>query len=98
MVPNFVRTVQLLPVRYFYFYLDREPYAADRIFVDHKLRVHFACDWEHDVFPYDVVMCWVWFWQRRKFEECMAELREELGSDEYELACQTFLEVATDGQ
>lgn len=95
---NFVLTYGSIPFTPTFFYLDREPYVADRIFIEHKLRVHFKNDFTHDAFPYDVVVAWVWPWQVERFKECMGELRVELSAhdEDFELACECLQKLATD--
>lgn len=60
-----------------YFYLDKEPYLADKIFREEGLRVHFAGDFKRDDLEYTLVHAWVWRWHGRRMEKCMERLRNE---------------------
>lgn len=63
-----------LPWRAYYFYLDKRPWLADRIFSNHGLRVHFGDSFVYREGEYELVSCWVYRWQAEEFEKCMLPL------------------------
>ena len=89
MTKNYIRTSGL-PWRAYYFYLDKEPYIADGIFVNHELNVHFKKEFEMPGTEYHIVTCLVSRKKAAEFEQCMFELhRLSLlnGRDDYVDAC-----------
>ena len=99
MTDNYVETVGWFPLVRHYFYLDATPFVADDIFIRHELRVHFECEFVDMEFPYVVVCCWVWLWQRHEFERCMGELCRKLRfrSADYAYACEAFQAIVRGG-
>ena len=78
------------------FYLDKEPWIADRIFIRHKLRVHFKGNMYKDGYPYQIVHAWVWKSQEHEFDGCMAELYNTsllMGRGDYAEACDIMREL-----
>lgn len=73
MVKNYIRATGL-PWRAYYFYLDKQPWFADRIFINHSLKVHFKGSFEMTDGDYELVFCWVYRWQAETFEQCMCQL------------------------
>ena len=94
MSKNYVRTVNANPLTYWYFYVDREPYEADSVFIDHRLRVGFGDEYEIPDSPYVLVVARVWRWRANEFERCMAELAERLYSPGYVHACVILKTIA----
>ena len=89
MTKNYVRAYGL-PWRAYFFYLDREPWLADRFFIANGLRVHFNNAYELPDQEYVIVTCWVYAWQVERFERCMFELSRLSilsGRDDYIEAC-----------
>ena len=89
MVKNYVRA-RGLPWRAHYFYLDKRPWLADRIFINHELKVHFGDSFELPDGGYEVVTCWVYRWQAKDFERCMftlARLSLLRGREDYGDVC-----------
>ena len=90
MTKNYIRTSGLLPWRAYYFYLDKEPWLADRIFVDRDLCVHFKDEFEMPGIEYHIVTCWVNKRKSEEFERCMFELHRlslMSGRDDYAKTC-----------
>lgn len=77
-----------------YFYLDREPYIADKIFIDERLHVHFSEDFVRDDIKYEVVHAWVWRWQEKRMEKCLRRLYKEslLRRGDYMKECETVFD------
>lgn len=81
-----------------YFYLDREPYLADKIFRDEGLYVHFSGDFVRDDLKYAMVHAWVWRWQEKRMEKCLKRLHNEslLKRDDYLKECEMVLGALED--
>lgn len=87
MNPNYLVGDGLLTTHYFY--LDRQPYLADKIFIDERLSVHFVGDFVREDMKYALVHVWVWRWQEKRMEKCMERLFKEsvLKRDDYLEEC-----------
>lgn len=73
-----------------YYYVDREPWIADRLFIDDRLPVHFVNEWENADSGYVVVHVWVWRWQETRIERCLSQLHKVsllMGRRGYAEAC-----------
>ncbi|MBR3326968.1 MAG: hypothetical protein IKG22_06555 [Atopobiaceae bacterium] len=87
---NYLRASGRLPWRVWYFYLDKEPWLADRIFIRHELKVHFKGHYVSEGWPYAIVSVWVPTGETDLFERCMDELYASSllhGRDDYPAAC-----------
>lgn len=72
-------------------YLDKAPYRADRIFLDHNLKVNFINEFVSLESDYSVVMVSVKKKNGELFETCMTELKKKmliLGHRDYDMECQ----------
>lgn len=78
-----------------YFYLDKEPYIADKIFRDEGLYVHFSSDFVRDDLKYVMVHAWVWRWQEKRMEKCLKQLYREslLKRDGYLEECESVFDA-----
>lgn len=81
---------------YDYFaFLDVEPYAADQLFIQHQVTVHFVREYEKSDCPYHVILCKVRKWDADRFRAAMAELPDKLrllGHADYLEICHTLWE------
>ncbi len=83
---NYVKLKRRNIFRYQYLYLDHEDYFADKIFIEHKLRIHFGKEYVRDKGVFRVIC--VSFPKKREkdFLECMKELEKRImimGPDSY---------------
>ena len=76
---------------YDYFaFLDAELYAADQLFVKHKVTVYFKREYGKQGTPYRIILCKVRKRDAGRFREAMAELPDKLqllGHDDYLDGC-----------
>ena len=64
---------------YDYFaFLDVEPYAADQLFIQHQVTVHFVREYGKPDTPYRIVLCKVRRRNTDRFHAAMAELPGKL--------------------
>lgn len=91
---NYLKATGLF--RTHYFYLDKEPWIADRIFIRHNLRVHFSKSLIRRGFRYTLAHIWVWKKNERVIDQCMRELYRDsllMGRDDYPEACDVTREL-----
>lgn len=74
---NFQATKAILPWRIHYFYLDRQPWIADKIFADEKIPVHFKKSFSKPDSDWEIITCWVNIKYAPAFERCMERLRRD---------------------
>lgn len=64
---------------YDYFaFLDVESYAADQLFIQHQVTVHFVREYGKPGCPYRIVLCKVRKRDANRFRAAMAELPDKL--------------------
>lgn len=72
-------------------YLDKVPYRADRIFLDHNLKVNFMKEFESPESDYQIIMVSTKSKDAAEFRICMMELKNKmliLGHRDYDMECQ----------
>lgn len=81
---------------YDYFtFLDVEPYAADQLFIQRQVTVHFVREYGKPDCPYRIVLCKVRKRDADRFHAAMAELPDKLrllGHTDYLDVCRTLWE------
>ena len=81
---------------YDYFaFLDVEPYAADQLFIQHQVTVHFVREYGKPDCPYQVILCKVRKRDTECFHAAMAELPDKLrllGYADYPEVCRILWE------
>ena len=81
---------------YDYFaFLDIEMYAADQLFIQHQVTVHFVREYGKPDSPYRIVLCKVRKRDANRFRAAMAELPDKLrllGYADYLEVCRTLWE------
>lgn len=81
---------------YDYFaFLDVETYAADQLFIQHQVTVHFVREYWKPGCPYRIVLCKVRKRDADRFRAAMAELPDKLrllGHIDYLEVCRTLWE------
>lgn len=79
---------------YDYFaFLDVELYAADHLFVQHQVTVHFVREYGKPNCPYRIILCKVHRRDAGRFHAAMAELPDKLrllGYTDYLEVCRTL--------
>lgn len=79
----------------YFAFLDVEPYAADQLFMQHQVTVHFAREYRKPDCPYRIVLCKVRKRDAGRFHAAMAELPDKLrllGYADYLEVCRTLWE------
>ena len=83
---------------YDYFaFLDIEPYAADQLFIQHQVTVHFVREYGKPGCPYRIILCKVRRRDADRFHAAMAELPDKLrllGYADYLEVCRALWENA----
>jgi len=77
-------------------YIDKNPYRADKIFLDHGINVKFLNEWENSDRDYIVVMVSVMKKDCHEFKICMSELRNKmlvLGDTDYDKECRYLMKI-----
>lgn len=81
---------------YDYFaFLDVEPYAADQLFIQHQVTVHFFREYGKQDCPYRIILCKIRKRDTGRFCAAMAELPDKLrllGHADYLDVCRTLWE------
>lgn len=81
---------------YDYFaFLDVESYAADQLFIQHQVTVHFFREYGKQDCPYRIILCKVRKRDANRFRAAMAELPDKLcllGYADYLDVCRTLWE------
>ena len=81
---------------YDYFaFLDVASYAADQLFIQHQVTIHFVREYEKPGCPYRIVLCKVCKRDVNRFRAAMAELPDKLrllGYTDYLEVCRTLWE------
>ena len=81
---------------YDYFaFLDVELYAADRLFTQHQVPIHFVREYGKPGCPYRIILCQVRRRDADRFHAAMAELPDKLrllGYADYLEVCHTLWE------
>ena len=81
---------------YDYFaFLDVETYAADQLFIQHQVTVHFVRKYGKPDCPYRIILCKVRKRDANRFRAAMAELPDKLrllGYTDYLEVCRTLWE------
>ena len=74
-------------------FLDVELYAADQLFIQHQVTVHFAREYGKPGCPYRIILCKVRRRDVGRFHAAMAELPDKLrllGYGDYLETCQSL--------
>lgn len=94
---NYIELDCKVPWRTGFVYVDTPAYLADRIFINHEIRVKFDKDFGKDSCPYIYVFCRVWKRDRTVFLKAMADLERKAllaGRADYSDFCQNdFLRI-----
>lgn len=76
---SFYQKLARFSLFYDYFaFLDVEPYAADQLFIQHQVTVHFFREYGKPDSPYRIVLCKVRRRDADRFHAAMAELPDKL--------------------
>ncbi len=94
---TFYQKLDRFSLFYDYFaFLDVEPYAAaDQLFIQHQVAVHFVREYEKPGCPYRIILCKVRKRDTDRFHAAMAELPDKLrllGHADYLEICHTLWE------
>ena len=79
----------------YFAFLDVEPYAADQLFIQHQVTVHFVREYGKPGCPYRIVLCKVRKRDADRFRAAMTELPDKLrllGHTDYLEVCRTLWE------
>lgn len=79
----------------YFAFLDVESYAADQLFIQHQVTVHFVREYGKPDCPYRIILCKVRRRDTDRFRAAMAELPEKLlllGYTDYLEVCRTLWE------
>ena len=93
---TFYQELSRFSLFYDYFaFLDVEPYAADQLFIQHQVTVHFVREYGKPDCPYRIILCKVRRRDTDRFHAAMAELPDKLrllGYTDYLEVCRTLWE------
>ena len=93
---TFYQKLSRFSLFYDYFaFLNVEPYAADQLFIQHQVTVHFVREYGKPGRPYRIVLCKVHKRDADRFRAAMTELPDKLrllGYADYLEVCRTLWE------
>ena len=64
-----------------YAYVDVPEYYADQLFNKHRVHIEFDAEYAHPEFGYRVITCYVYRWERKRFETVMKELVDKMAEN-----------------
>ena len=87
---NYIKLRKCSLFYYYYAYVDyADKKMADKIFIDHKITVHFKGDYIKDESPYMIVLCRIRKRDAKCFEQCLENLANSCDG-EYAEFCKWF--------
>ena len=61
-----------------YAYMDTQPYLADQIFINHKIKVKFGTEFENKDAKYVLILCKVKKKDEKEFKKALDELKTKV--------------------